>query len=173
MARTSEKTDKVVHITRSKDKPATGVSMPRSMEEMEQLWENLISHSWMRPRQSELPWLGALPMTLERRTMPRVDILDREQEPLLRAQIPGVSEQDLHVTMTDTTVTIEGSAHREEKAERGNFYRRECAGGSFARSIALPCDVDSSKASATFKDGMLELHLPKMTKSNRRTVAIA
>lgn len=173
MARTSEKADKVVHITRSKDRPATGVSMPRSMEEMEQLWENLMSRSWMRPRQWELPSFGDLPMTFERRMMPRVDILDRDNELLLRAQIPGVSKKDLHVTMTDTTVTIEGSVRQEEKEERGNFYRRECSYGSFARSVALPCDVDSAKANATFKDGMLELHLPKMTKSNRRTVSIA
>ena len=173
MAKTSEKTDKVVHITRSKDKPATGASMPRSVEEMERMWESLFSHSWMRPSQWELPWLGELPMPFERRMMPRVDILDRDRELLLRAQIPGVSKKDLHVTMTDTTVTIEGSAHREEKAEGASFYRRECAWGAFARSVALPCDVDSAKANATFKDGMLELHLPKMTKSNRRTVSIA
>ena len=173
MARTSEKADKVVHITRSKDRPATGVSMPSSMEEMERMWDNLMSHSWMRPSQWELPSLSDLPMTFERRMMPRVDILDKDDELLLRAQIPGVAKENLHVTMTDTTVTIEGSAAEEEKTERGNYYRRECAAGSFARSIALPCDVDSAKANATFRDGLLELHLPKMTKSNRRTVSIA
>jgi len=173
MARTSEKTDKVVHITRSKNKPAAGASMPRSMEEMERMWEGLVSRSWMRPSQWELPWLSDLPMPFERRMMPRVDILDRDRELLLRAQVPGVAKKDLHLTMTDTMVTIEGSVHREEKAEEGSFYRRECTYGSFARSIALPCDVDSAKANATFKDGVLELHLPKMTKSNRRTVSIA
>ena len=137
------------------------------------MWDNLMSHSWMRPSQWELPSINDLPMTFERRMMPRVDILDRDRELLLRAQIPGVAKENLHVTMTDTAFPIEGPAPEEEKTERGNSSRRECASGSFARSIALPCDVDSSKASATFKDGMLELHLPKMTKSNRRTVAIA
>ena len=142
------------------------------MDEMERMWENFFSHNWMRPSQWELPWLTEFPMPFERRVMPKVDVVDKEHELLLRAQIPGVDKKDLHVTMTDTMVTIEGSVHQEEKEERDNYFRRECAWGAFARSVALPCDVDSAKAKAIFRNGMLELHLPKMTKSKRRNVAI-
>jgi HSP20 family protein len=171
MARTSAKASKVVHITREKDKPAPS-TLTRPMDEMERMWENFFSHNWMRPSQWELPWLTEFPMPFERRVMPKVDVVDKERELMLRAQIPGVEKEDLHVTMTDTMVTIEGSVHQEEKEERGDYFRRECAWGSFARSVALPCDVDSAKAKATFRNGMLELHLPKMTKSKRRNVAI-
>jgi HSP20 family protein len=172
MARTSAKTSKVVNITREKDKPVTSTPATRPLDEMERMWENFFSHNWMRPSQWEFPWLAEFPMPFERRMMPKVDILDKDRELVLRAQIPGVEKEDLHVTMTDTAVTIEGSMHHEEKAEKGNYFRRECTWGTFARSVALPCDVDSAKAKATLQNGMLELHLPKMTKSNRRSVAI-
>ncbi|HXH64681.1 MAG TPA: Hsp20/alpha crystallin family protein [Mariprofundaceae bacterium] len=142
------------------------------MHEMERMWENFLSHNWMRPSQWDLPWLGEFPMPFERRMMPKVDIVDRDRELVLRAQVPGVEKKDLHVTMTDTSVTIEGSMHQEKKEEKGNYFRRECAWGTFTRNIALPCDVDSAKAKAVLQDGMLELHLPKMTVSKRRSVAI-
>jgi HSP20 family protein len=172
MARTSAKPSKVVHITREKAKPAASGSALRPMDEMERMWENFFSHNWMRPSQWELPWLGEFPMPFERRMMPKVDIVDRDRELVLRAQVPGVEKKDLEVTMTDTMVTIEGSVHQEEKEKKGDYFRRECAWGTFTRSIALPCEVDSAKATATLEDGMLVLHLPKMTESKRRTVAI-
>ena len=172
MARTSAETSKVVHITRQKAKASAPAPSERPMNDMERMWENFFSHNWMRPSQWELPWLGEFPMPFERRMMPKVDILDRDRELVLRAQVPGVEKKDLQVTVTDTAVTLEGSMHRDEKEEKGDFFRRECAWGTFARSIALPCDVDSAKAKATLTDGMLELHLPKMSQSKRRHVAI-
>jgi len=172
MARTATKASKVVHIEREKAKPAAQRTTMRSMDDMERMWENFFSHNWMRPSQWEFPSLGEFPMPFERRMMPKVDIVDHDRELVLRAQVPGVEKKDLHVTLTDTTVTIEGSLHQEEKEEKGNFFRRECAVGTFTRSIALPCEVDSAKSKATLQDGMLELHLPKMTESKRRTVAI-
>lgn len=172
MAKTSEKPDKVVHITREKSKPSASMTLPKTMSDMERMWDDLFSRGWMNPRQWEFPLLSEWSSPFERRMLPRIDLIDMEEEILLRAQIPGVEKKDLHVSMTDTTVSIEGSVQKEDNMEKSNYHRRECLWGTFTRSVALPCDVDSAKAKATFKDGVLELHLPKMTKSNRRSVAI-
>jgi HSP20 family protein len=69
-------------------------------------------------------------------------------------------------------ITIKGSTRREEKEEKGEYYRCEISRGSFARTVALPDNVDSSKAKATFKDGILELVMPKREQSKRRTIAV-
>ena len=172
MARTSSETSKVIHITRQKAQPAAPAPAERPVNDMERMWESFFSHNWMRPSQWEFPWLGEVAMPFERRMMPKVDIVDSDHELVLRAQVPGVEKEDLHVTVTDTSVTLEGSMHREEKEEKGNYFRRECTWGTFTRNFALPCDVNSAKAKATLENGMLELHLPKMIQSKRRRVAI-
>lgn len=67
---------------------------------------------------------------------------------------------------------IKGNTSHEEKEERDDYYRREISRGSFTRTLALPGDVDSSKAAAKFKDGVLELTLPKVETSKRRTIKV-
>lgn len=172
MAKTAEKKPgKVVHFAGEKGKEPTGVSPMRSFEDMERMFDDFMSRNWMRPSRWEFPTFDWMP-PFERTLSPKVDIIDRDNELVLKAQIPGVKKEDLNLTVTDNMVTLEGTSSHEEKEERDNYYRRECARGSFTRSIPLPCDVESAKATATFEDGMLELHLPKMTKTKRHTVEI-
>lgn len=90
----------------------------------------------------------------------------------MRAEVPGVKKEDLDVSTTDNTVTIKGSTRHEEKEEKGDYYRSEITRGSFSRTVALPSEVDSAKAKARYKDGILELTLPKVNKSKRRTVKV-
>lgn len=104
--------------------------------------------------------------------MPRVDIIDRDEEIVVRAEIPGVDKKDLDVSLTDNTVTIKGSTHQEQKEEQGNYFRSEMARGSFARSVTLPGNVDGAGAKASFKDGVLELSLPKTENSKRRSIKV-
>jgi HSP20 family molecular chaperone IbpA len=96
---------------------------------------------------------------------PKVDVIDRGRELLVRAEIPGVTRDELQLSLTDRTVTIRGETHKESKEEKGDYFRREIASGSFQRTLALPCDVAGDHAKATFKDGVLELVLPKVGKS--------
>lgn len=174
MAKTAEKkTGKVVHFAGDKMKEAEKGAV-RSFQEMERMFEEFMSRGWMRPSRWDFPTLGDWMPSLERTLSPQVDIIDRDNELLLRAQIPGVNKEDLNLTVADNMVTLEGSSRHEheEKEEQGNYYRRECSSGSFTRSIPLPCDVESTKATATFENGMLELHLPKINKTTRHTVEI-
>jgi HSP20 family protein len=103
---------------------------------------------------------------------PKVDVLDRDNEVLVRAELPGVKKEDLEVSMTDNTVTIKGTTSHEEKEEKGDYYRHEISKGSFSRTVTLPGDVDSDKCKTRFKDGVLELTVPKVEKAKRRTIKV-
>ena len=141
-------------------------------EEMERFFERVFPHGWMRPslEWEHSLWPGLFP-SMEM-GVPRVDIIDRDDEILVRAEIPGVEKEDLGVSVTDDRVTIEAARTHQETEEKGDFYRREIAHGTFSRSLVLPAEVDGTKAKATFKGGVLELTLPKVEKTRRHSVPI-
>jgi HSP20 family protein len=116
------------------------------------------------------PTLGELPHLGEK--FPRVDIIDRDAEVEVRAELPGVEKKDLDVSLSDNTVTLKGSTRHEEKEEKGDYYRSEITTGSFARTLTLPGNVDSDRAKATFRDGILVLTVPKVEQSKRHTVPV-
>jgi HSP20 family protein len=147
-------------------------STPRALspfDEMDRMFESFFPRSWMRPFRwewSHMPEFAAFDK------LPRVDVIDRDYEILVRAEVPGVDKGDLEVSVTDNTVTIKGSTRHEKKEEKGDFYRREISRGTFARTVALPSDVDGGQAIATFKDGILEITAPKIEKAKRRSVKV-
>jgi HSP20 family protein len=156
-----------------KDKDVQKVEPTRALspfEEMDRMFDGLFRRGWMRPWRWDWP---ALPeMKSMEAKLPKVDVVDRESDVLVRAEVPGVDKKDLDISVTENTVTIKGSTRHEEKEEHGDYYRREISAGSFSRTLALPAEVDGSLAKADFKDGMLELALPKVEKSKRHSVKV-
>jgi len=140
-------------------------------EEMDRMFESFFPRGWMQPFRREWPSLGEMAAPFEGK-MPKVDVINRDAEIVVRAEVPGVDKKDIDVTMTDTTVTIKGSTSHEEKEEKGDYYRCEISRGAFSRTVALPAGVDSSKAKAKFQDGVLELTMPKMEKTKRVSVKV-
>jgi HSP20 family protein len=104
--------------------------------------------------------------------MPRVDIVERDDEFVVKAELPGVGKKDLDISVTENAVTIKGSTSQEEKEEKGDYYRCEMSHGTYSLTLALPSDVEADKAKAQFKDGVLELTLPKMKKAKRHTIKV-
>lgn len=154
----------------AKTEPATPARALSPFEEFDRMFEGFFPRSWMRPLQWERPPFSELAhMELK---LPKVDIIDREDEVVLKAEIPGVKKEDIEVSVDENTVTLRGKTSYEEKEEKGNYYRSEIRRGSFSRTIALPRDVDASKAKARFKDGILELTLPKLGKSRRVSIKV-
>ncbi len=149
---------------------ATPAGLLGSFEEMDRLFDNFMRRGWMRPWRFEWPSFPEF-ATLEGK-MPKVDIVERDNEIVVRAEVPGVDKKDLDVSVSDSTVTIKGSTRHEEKEEKGDYYRHEISTGTFSRMVALPADVDGSKAKADFKDGMLELTLPKVEKAKRHSIKL-
>jgi HSP20 family protein len=140
-------------------------------QDMERFFENFVPRSWLNPLQREWPTWPDLKMPFEAK-MPRMDVIDRADEVVVRAEVPGVEKKDLDISMTDNTVTIKGTTQHEKTVEKGDYYRSETSRGSFTRTVGLPGDVDGTNAKATFKDGILELVLPKVEKSKRRNIKI-
>jgi len=143
---------------------------PASIEEMGRWMENFFREGWMRPWRTDWPAWGELPFGGR---MPKVDVIDRDSEVLIRAEVPGVNKEDLEVSATDSSVTIKGKTQHEEKEEKGDYFRSEISSGSFLRTVALPAFVDADKVKTKFSDGVLELTLPKVEKTRRRTIKVS
>ncbi len=104
--------------------------------------------------------------------LPGLDVIDRDNEILVRAEVPGIEKKDLDISLTDNLLTVKGQSSSEKKEEKGDYHRHEISHSSFARSVTLPGMVDSTKAAAVMKDGILEITLPKMEPSKRRNIAV-
>ena len=113
---------------------------------------------------------GGAAKTLQSFT-PRIDVTENEKEVRITAELPGVEEKDVEVSLSGDAITIKGEK-REEKEEKGEQYRFERSYGSFRRTFSLPCEVDADKASAAFKKGVLTVTLPK-TANAAKTKKIA
>jgi HSP20 family protein len=138
-------------------------------EEIDRYFESLFPRGWLRPFHWEWPTEVAAPFGGK---LPKVDVIDREKEVLVRAEVPGVEKDNLEISVTETSVTIKGTAHHEEKEEKGEYYRCETTHGEFARTVALPAEVDSEHTKAKYRDGVLEITLPKVKKAHRHTINI-
>jgi len=141
-------------------------------EEMDRWFEHFFPHSWLRPLREEWPSWGGLASPFGGR-IPKVDVVDRDDDILVRAALPGVDKKDLDISMTDNSVTIRARTHHEEKDQKGEYYRQEISSGSFSRTITLPSEVDSARAHSNFKDGVLELTAPKVARSQRRKIEVS
>lgn len=104
--------------------------------------------------------------------VPKVDLVDRGKELVLRAEIPGVSKDDLKITLRDGVVSIRGESRHETHEDEGDYHRREIRRGSFERAVSLPADVVADKAKASFRDGVLELVMPKNDKPSGHSIPI-
>ena len=91
---------------------------------------------------------------------PQVDVLEREGQLVIRADLPGLCKEDVKVEVTDDMLTIQGERKQEKKEERDGYCYNECSYGSFYRSIPLPEAPDGSKATADFRKGVLEVTIP-------------
>lgn len=103
---------------------------------------------------------------------PTVDISETDGEYQIKAEIPDVKKEDVKVTLEDGVLTIQGE-RKQEKEEKGKKYHRvERSYGSFVRSFSLPDLIDDEKVKAEFKDGVLNLHLPKSEKAKPKAIEV-
>ncbi len=131
--------------------------MRRMMDDFDRMFEDVgFGMGGLMPR-GELPGealsRGAL-------WTPQIDVLEREGQLVVRADLPGLSKDDLRIEVRDDALVIEGERRREQKEEGEGFYRSERSYGSFRRAIPLPEGVDPEKAEARFENGVLEVSLP-------------
>jgi HSP20 family protein len=140
-------------------------------EDMERAFEQFMSGSWLRPLAWDRPLWRDMMEPLQGR-LTRTDVIDRDEDFLVRAEVPGVDKKDIEVSLSDNMLTIKGKVEHEEKEQKKDYYRCEITQGSFSRSVLVPGKFDASKVSASLKDGMLEVTLPKVEVSKRRNIKV-
>jgi HSP20 family protein len=102
---------------------------------------------------------------------PRIGVYDAGTELRLRAELPGLSENELEITVEQSSLTLRG--RRETQVPEGySVHRQERGNRSFARSFSLPCRIDAEKARATLKDGVLDMSLPKVPEERPRQIRV-
>ena len=137
---------------------------------MEEFFEDFPPRRWMETFEPfGLKW----PMGIDYEKSFRVDILDREKELIVRAELPGVEKDDVEVTISGDRLTIEAEREFEEEERKDTFYRHELGYGELMRTVALPVDVDVEHIKADLKDGILKVVLPKTQAAERHTVKVA
>ena len=104
--------------------------------------------------------------------MPAVDIKETDEALTIFAEIPGLTKENVSITMENSVLTISGERKFEKDVEKENFHRIERVYGSFHRSFSLPANVATEKADASFKDGVLTVTLPKTDEAKPRKIAI-
>lgn len=143
--------------------------MPRAVSlfaDVDRMFDDFFGRRWLRPFGWERPFADLSEFG------PNVDVIDRDDEVVVRAEVPGFRKEDIEVSVSGNTLTLSGATRTEDKEEKGNYYRAEITHGAFSRTLALPAEVEDSKAKATMRDGVLELTLPKVERSRRRTITI-
>ncbi len=108
-----------------------------------------------------------------RRWHPAMDLVETEDHFVLKADLPGVAEDDVKVELEDNVLTIAGERRHEEEAKSGGYYRLERATGVFSRSLTLPEGIDPEAVQASFDKGVLEVRIPKPEERKPRRVAIS
>jgi HSP20 family protein len=108
----------------------------------------------------------------ERGWAPAVDMIDHKDEIVLRADLPGLDEKDIEVTVQDGMVIIRGERKEETEEKKEDYYYSERSYGVFARTLPLPAGVEADRVKATFKKGVLEVHLPKAKEATGKKIEI-
>ena len=104
---------------------------------------------------------------------PAVDVSETEAELVIRAELPGLSQKNIELNLQDNVLTLKGEKQQEQKEEKENFHRVERSYGSFSRSFTLPVNVNAEAVQATFKNGVLEITMPKAEEAKPQKIEIA
>ena len=109
---------------------------------------------------------------LEGEWAPSVDVAETDNEVVVTAELPGVEQDDVDITITDDVLTLKGEKKEEKEVKEKNYHRIERSYGSFQRSVSLPAGVQADKAKATYKDGVLHITVPKTEEAKPKQIKI-
>lgn len=103
---------------------------------------------------------------------PIVDVFEEKDDIVVKAELPGMEKDNIEVNLTDHNLTIKGEKKKEEEVKEENYYRAERSYGSFVRTLALPKDVRADKVTASFKNGILEVRMPKTEEAKAKEIKV-
>jgi HSP20 family protein len=103
---------------------------------------------------------------------PKVDVSETKDAVVVKAEIPGVEQKDISVSLQDQVLTIKGEKHQEKEEKDETYHRVERSWGAFARAFRMPAAVAGDKVTASFKDGTLTITLPKVPEAKGTTIPV-
>ncbi len=141
-----------------------------AFRDIEHKIENMFSSLWHNPFKHHDETGVSIPLNFN--AFPKIDIIDREKDILVKAELPGIDKDDLDISITNNYLFIKASTCHDSEVEEGDYLRREMTSNEYYRSILLPANVDANQVSSTFKNGMLELVIAKQEDSFRRKINV-
>jgi HSP20 family protein len=138
----------------------------REPEEMERRFDDLFS--W-----PPLPAMWRRIPTMEMGWAPAIDVFEKDDRFVVKAELPGMKEEDIDVSVVGNRLIIKGERKAESEVEKDDYYYCERSYGSFSRSIDIPSDVDAKKIEADYDDGVLEVSLPKTPGVKPKKVSVS
>ncbi len=135
----------------------------RELRSMQEQMSRLLDLAWSRETGEELR---------EGVWQPLVDIFENGESVVIRAELPGVDQQDIEVKIEDTTLTIRGERKQDSDVGKENYHRIERCYGPFQRSFSLPHTIEPDKASAACEKGVLTITLPKKNETIPRPITV-
>jgi HSP20 family protein len=133
------------------------------MLSLRQAVDRLFEDAWVQPSATNAAGAaGMLP----------VDLYETAEDVVVTASVPGVTPEDIEITVQADVLSIRGASRTEEVTDQAKYHRRERRLGQFVRQLALPVGVDSDRAEARFENGVLTLRLPKAEQAKRRRIEV-
>ena len=103
---------------------------------------------------------------------PAADIYEHEDKIVIKAELPGVDKKDIRVDVKENVLTLEGERSHEAEVKEEHYYRKERVHGTFRRSFSLPDGLDSDKIEANYKDGVLNIEIPRSEVKKAKKIAV-
>ena len=135
----------------------------RAERDIEQMFENFLGR-----RRLFWPWQAK---DIEINT-PSVDLYEEKDDIVVKAELPGLDKDNIEVNLSDNRLTIKGEKKQEQEVKKENYYRSERSYGSFIRTLDLPREVQTDKVKAAFKNGVLEIRLPKTEEAKKKETKV-
>jgi HSP20 family protein len=137
----------------------------RDMERMfEDFWRRPFPTLWGMER-----WWPSRAVSLQ---IPVLDVYEEKDDVVVKAELPGLSKDEIEVNLTGSMLTLKGEKKKEEEIKEKDYYRSERSYGAFTRSVELPSEVKTDQVRATFKDGVLEIRAPKTEEAKKKSVSV-
>lgn len=151
---------------RQQDKGLTAWQPSREEREMERRFEDIFGRPflpgiWRAFPSEELVWA------------PAINVIEKEDKFVVKVELPGVKEEDVNVTVSGSTLTIEGEKKAESEIKKKGYFYSETSYGSFSRSIIIPSTVDASKIEANYDKGVLEINLPNAPEVKPKKITVS
>lgn len=145
---------------------------PELLARWERDMERMVEDFWRRP----FPTLGGMERWWPSRAVllqaPVLDVYEEKDEVVVKAELPGLSKDEIEVNLTGSMLTLKGEKKKEEEIKEKDYYRSERSYGAFTRSVELPSEVKTDQVRATFKDGVLEIRAPKTEEAKKKSVSV-